>query len=74
MTEPPKPFRLFAVRDARVRARSTKRGRDVTDRIARRSIGGIPTVSARSAFVATRATHTLTLDLGTPGARDSPPG
>ena len=51
MTEPPKPFRLFAVRDPRTPRATDHRGRDVTARLARTRPGlrGRPAARARSA-------------------------
>jgi cytochrome c-type biogenesis protein CcmH/NrfG len=61
MTEPPKPFRLFAIRDARVPHAVDEGDRDVTDRIStidRRYPDGF----ALERFRGYAATHTLTLD------------
>ena len=64
MTHPPKPFRLFAVRDERVPRRVTDdHGHDVTDRIARvdrRYPDDFPLLTIRGYA----AEHTLTIDLG----------
>ena len=64
MTDPPKPFRLHGVRDARVVRRAVDDdGTDVTDRVARidrRYPEGFPLVPFRGYA----AIHTLTLDLG----------
>jgi tetratricopeptide (TPR) repeat protein len=62
MTDPPKPFRLFAVRDARVPRALDDRGRDVTDRLARQDrvfVDDLPLERVRG--YARR--HALTLDL-----------
>jgi tetratricopeptide (TPR) repeat protein len=79
MTEPPKPFRLFAVRDARVPHAVDEGDRDVTDRIStidRRYADGFALERVRGYA----ARHTLTLDLedtaakvGQPGGRPSSP-
>jgi hypothetical protein len=64
LTEPPKPFRLFAVRDQRPPARAVdEHGHDVTARLARidRQYPGDFTLSVFRGFA---AEHTLTLDLG----------
>ena len=56
MTDPPKPFHLFAVRDepgAPV-ARVDDHGHDVTDRAWRASTGSISTTSAARRSAATR--------------------
>jgi Tfp pilus assembly protein PilF len=61
MTEPPKPFRLFAIRDARVPHAVDEGDRDVTDRIStidRRYPDGF----ALERFRGYAAAHTLTLD------------
>jgi tetratricopeptide (TPR) repeat protein len=62
MTDPPKPFRLFAVRDPRVPQTLDDRGRAVTDRVAREDrvfVDELPNERVRG--YARR--HTLTLDL-----------
>jgi len=66
MTEPAKPFRLIAVRDARVPHAMDDGGRDVTERIARidrRYADGF----ALERFRGYAALHTLTLDLAPVG-------
>jgi len=73
MTEPPKPFRLLAVRDARVPRAVDEGGRDVTERIAaidRR----YPDSFALERLRGYAAPHTLALDLhpGTERAAPSP--
>jgi tetratricopeptide (TPR) repeat protein len=69
MTDPPKPFRLFAVRDERVPARVTDGdGRDVTDKIAavdRRYAEGFELKSIRGYA----ARHDLRIDLGSVPSR-----
>jgi len=63
MTEPPKPARLFAARDPRVPTAHDYRGRDVTDRIARRDrvfADDLPVLKIRGYA----REHALTLDLG----------
>jgi Flp pilus assembly protein TadD len=62
MTEPPKPFRVFAVRDARVPRAEDDRGRDVTSRLARRDrvfVDQLPLERIRGYA----REHALTLDL-----------
>lgn len=63
MTEPPKPFRLFAVAGARVPRSVDDGGRDVTERIARID-RRYPDSFALERFRGYAAPHTLTLDLG----------
>jgi Flp pilus assembly protein TadD len=65
MTDPPKPFRLYGVRDLRVPARAVDdRGHDVTDRIARLD-RRYPDDFVLGPFRGFAAPHTLSLDLGT---------
>jgi tetratricopeptide (TPR) repeat protein len=62
MTEPPKPFRLLAVRDPRVPRALDDRGRDVTDRLAREDrvfVDDLPLERVRGYA----RVHALTLDL-----------
>jgi tetratricopeptide (TPR) repeat protein len=62
MTDPPKPSRLFAVRDPRVPRASDEQGRDVTGRIARRDrvfVDELPLERIRGYA----RWHALTLDL-----------
>ncbi len=69
MTDPPKPFRLHGVRDARVPARAVDdAGHDVTDRIARIDRRYVDRF-ALAPFRGHAATHALTLDLGPTGSR-----
>jgi hypothetical protein len=68
LTSPPKPFRVFAVRDERVPRATDDQGHDVGDRIAhvdRR----YPDDFGLERFRGYAAPHVLTLDLGTLGAR-----
>jgi Tfp pilus assembly protein PilF len=67
MTEPPKPFRLFAVRDARVARAVDEGGRDVTDRISKID-RQYPDSFPLGRFRGYAALHTLTLDLADTGA------
>jgi Flp pilus assembly protein TadD len=63
MTVPPKPFRLFAARDLRVPWVEDHRGRDATDRLARRDrvfVDELPLERIRGYA----KEHALTLDLG----------
>jgi Tfp pilus assembly protein PilF len=72
MTEPPKPFRLFAVRDARVPRAVDEGGRDVTERIAaidRR----YPDSFALQRVRGYATLHTLTLDLADNGTEAGQP-
>jgi len=62
MTEPPKPFRLFAVRDARVPHAVDEGDRDVTERISRID-RRYPDSFPFERFRGYAATHALTLDL-----------
>jgi len=62
MTEPPKPFRLFETRDARVPHAVDEGDRDVTDRISRID-RRYPDGFVLERFRGYAATHTLTLDL-----------
>jgi hypothetical protein len=66
LTEPPKPYRLFAVDDARVPHAVDDGGRDVTERIARID-RRYPDDFALERFRGYAAPHTLTLDLERPG-------
>jgi len=62
MTDPPKPFRLFAVRDPRTPRASDDRGRDVTARLERRDrvfVDDLPLERIRGYA----REHALTLDL-----------
>jgi len=62
MTDPPKPARLFAVRDPRVPRASDEQGRDMSDRIARRDrvfVDELPLERIRGYA----RWHALTLDL-----------
>ncbi|MGH9163292.1 MAG: CRTAC1 family protein, partial [Vicinamibacteraceae bacterium] len=72
MMHTPKPFRLFAVSNARVPARATDHaGRDVTDRVARldrRFVDRLPLDKIRG--YAKR--HALTLDLSPPAVASGP--
>jgi tetratricopeptide (TPR) repeat protein len=63
MSDPPKPFRLFAVRDPLVPRATDDQGRDVTERIARRDrvfVDQLPLERIRGYA----GWHALTLDLG----------
>jgi Flp pilus assembly protein TadD len=62
MTEPPKPFRLFAVSDARVPRAVDENGNDVSDRITRIDRRYADSF-ALERFRGYAAPHTLTLDL-----------
>jgi Tfp pilus assembly protein PilF len=62
MTEPPKPFRLFAVADQRAPRALDERGRDVTDRI-RQTDGTYPDGFPLERFRGYAAAHSLTIDL-----------
>jgi Tfp pilus assembly protein PilF len=64
MTDPPKPFRLYAVTDRRAPAHAVDdRGHDVTDRIARLD-RQYPDDFALAPFRGYAAPHALTLDIG----------
>src|SRR5205823_738580 len=66
LTEPPKPFRLHAVRDERVPARVVDdHGQDVTDTVARID-RRYPDDFALASFRGYAAEHTLSVDLGPP--------
>ncbi len=75
MTDPPKPFRLYGVRDERVPVRvEDDRGHDVTDRIARVD-RRYPDDFPLGPFRGFAAPHTLTVDLALPrgaGAQTAP--
>jgi len=62
MTDPPKPFRLFAVANPRVPRAIDDHGHDVTERIARDD-GKYPDDFPLERFRGYAASHTLTLDL-----------
>jgi Tfp pilus assembly protein PilF len=63
MTVPPKPHRLFAVRDPRVPRATDHRGRDVTDRVAARDRAFVDELPVEGVRGYARE-HALTLDLG----------
>ncbi|HEY3044276.1 MAG TPA: CRTAC1 family protein, partial [Vicinamibacterales bacterium] len=69
LTEPPKPFRLYAVRDERAPTRVVDdHGHDVTDAVARID-RRYPDDFALAPVRGYAAEHTLTIDLATPPAR-----
>ena len=72
MTDPPKPFRLYAVADQRVPHALDDHGHDVTDRIARID-RQYPDDFEVSTFRGFAANHALTLDLGPAGELSSAP-
>jgi hypothetical protein len=63
MSDPPKPFRLFAVSDPRVPYTTDDEGRDVTDRIARLD-RRYPDAFPLERFRGYAKPHTLTIDIG----------